>query len=150
MSALLWVDGFFAEFCSSFTGALREEARRLSFTLGLAPEPLIPWSRVFVHEVTLAAPWMMAEAMPEVPEEALRHALFAHALSVIDAMGQDRIADRQVIATPALNRVLEAARAQRDEHLALASGGRDVLLDAGAADREFFAAVQKERELFLE
>src|SRR5262245_26436344 len=111
MSALLWVDGLFAEFCNSLTGTLREDARRLSFTLGLAPEPLVPWSQVFAHEVTLAAPWMLAEAMPLLPEDALQHALFAHVLAVIDAMGMDRIADGQVKATPALRRVLSEARA---------------------------------------
>jgi len=112
-SALLCVDSLFADFCGRLEGAQRDEARRLSFTLGLAPEPLIPWSRVFSNEVTLAAPWMFAEAMPGVPDEAVRHALFGHALAVIEAMGTDRIEDGQVQSTPGLLRVLAVVRDAR-------------------------------------
>src|SRR5262249_6793652 len=96
MSALLWIDGLFAELCNSFPGGLREEARRLPFSLGFAPDPSTPWSCVFSHEVTLAAPAMFAEAMPALSQIAVRHALFAHALAVIGAMGTDRIEDGQV------------------------------------------------------
>jgi hypothetical protein len=149
MSALLWVDGLFAEFCGSLSGSLREEARRLPFTLGFAPEPSVPWSHVFSHEVTLAAPALLAEAMPGLAEGALQHALFAHALAVIEAMGRDRIADGQVEATPALLRVLAAARASRDRQLLLAAGGHELPLDPWAADVELERAARMEKELLL-
>jgi hypothetical protein len=150
MSVLLRVDGLFAAFCDSFSGALREEARRLSFTLGFAPEPLLPWSQVFSHEVTLAAPSLVAEAMPGVPEACVLHALFAHTLAVVEAMGTDRIRDGQVVATPLLRQVLAAARAVRDEQLALAAGGEEASLPLDATDRDVADAVGLERRLLLE
>jgi hypothetical protein len=146
-SALPWVDAFFTKLCGTIAGALRDEARRLSFTLGLAPEPFIPWSKVFSHEVTLGAPWLFAEAMRGVADDAVKHALFAHALAVIEAMGADRIEDRQVRPTAELRCVLSLARALRDEHLARAADDDDVIEDARCADRELDAALRQEREL---
>lgn len=146
-SALLFVDGFFEDFCSTIAEALRDETRRLSFTLGLAPEPYVPWSKVFSHEVTLAAPWLFAEAMPRVPGDAVKHALFAHALAVIEAMGADRIEDGQVKSTPALLGVLAAARSARDEQLALAAGGAFAIEAAERADRDLRGAQRAEREI---
>ncbi len=148
MSALLWVDGLIADFCNSFSGPLREEARRLPYTLGFAREPFTPWSRVFNHEVTLAAPALVGEAMPGVRAEAVKHALIGHALAVIEAMGTDRIEDGQVVPTPALCKVLGAARSLRDEHLVLAAGGQPVL-DPGDVDREFNEAMMLERDLLV-
>lgn len=150
MSAMLWVDGLFAAFCDSFSGALRDEARRLSFTLGFAPDPLVPWSHVFSHEVTLAAPLMIAEAMPGVDEGIVEHALFAHVLGVIAAMGSDRVEDGQVTATPALLKVLAAARSLRDEHLVFVAGERELPFDPAAADREMAEAIALEREILFE
>ncbi len=149
MSPLLWIDGLFAEFCGSFSGPLKEEARRLPFTLGLAPEPFVPWSHVFSHEITLAAPGMVAEAMPQLPEAVVREALFAHALAVIDAMGMDRIEDAQVEATPSLRKVLAAAKERRNALLARVAGGRDMILDPRTADRELLEATRQEREMLL-
>ncbi|MFO0588556.1 MAG: hypothetical protein U0441_13490 [Polyangiaceae bacterium] len=149
MDALLWVDGLYAELCSSFSGSLKEEARRLPFTLGLAREPETPWSHVFAQEITLAAPALVAEAMPEVPASVVQKALFAHALAVIDAMGRDRIEDNQVAATPALRRVLDGIRARRDHLLMRVADGRGAPLDASSADRELTLAAQLERDLLL-
>lgn len=149
MSALLWLDGLLAEFCSSFTGPLREEARRLPFTLGFARDPITPWSRVFNHEVTLAAPAMVAEAMPGVPRGAVKHALVGHALAVIEAMGTDRIEDGQVVPTPALCKVLGAARSLRDEHLVLAARDEERMLDPAVIDLEFNEAIRLERDLLV-
>lgn len=149
MNALLWVDGLLAEFCGSFAGALREEARRLPFTLGFAKDPSVPWSRVFNHEVTLAAPAMVAEAMPDVPLDAVKHALIGHALAVIEAMGTDRIEDGQVNPTAALCKVLGAARSIRDEHLLLVARGERRMLDPAVIDHEFNDAIRLEREILV-
>ncbi len=149
MDALLWVDGLFAEFCGSFSGPLKEEARRLPFTLGFTRDPGAPWSHVFTHEVTLAAPVLVAGAMPALPEDVLRDALFAHALAVIEAMGVDRIEDGQVQATPSLRRVLSGARARRDKLLRAVLGGAPMPLDPAAADRELIDATAQEREILL-
>jgi hypothetical protein len=146
LSALLWIDGLFADFCGSFSGSLRDEARRLPFSLGFAPDPATPWSHVFSHEMTLAAPALLAEAMPSLPESVVRDALFAHALAVIEAMGTDRIEDGQVEATPALQKVLAAARARRDELLDLVADGATTL-DPAAADRELRDAARQEGEI---
>ncbi len=145
MSTALWVDGLYSDFCRTFSGHLREEARRLAYTLGFAREPLSPWSQVFNHEVTLGAPAMVAEVMSNVPPAALQNALFAHVLAVIEAMGNDRIGDGQVVETPALRAVLRAARAMRDELLVLVSGGADPPLDPELVDREFSEAMALER-----
>ena len=149
MDALLWVDGLYAELCGSFAGPLKEEARRLPFTLGLSREPETPWSLVFAQEITLAAPALVAEAMPEVPVSVVRKALFAHALAVIDAMGRDRIEDGQVNATPALRKVLDGIRARRDRLLLRVADGRGAPLDPASADRELVLASQLERDLLL-
>jgi hypothetical protein len=149
VNPLLWIDGLFAELCGSLSGPLKDEARRLPFTLGLAPEPFTPWSHVFSQEITLAAPVMVAEAMPELPGEVVREALFAHALAVIHAMGTDRIEDGQVEPTPTLRKVLAAARVRRNELLARVAAGRDMPLDPDTADRELLDAVRQERELLL-
>lgn len=148
MNPLLWVDGLLAEFCSSFSGPLRDEARRLPYTLGFARDPFTPWSRVFNHEVTLAAPAMVAEAMPAIPADAVKHALIAHALAVIEAMGTDRIEDGQIVPTPGLCKILGAARSLRDEHLVLAAGEAPAL-DPGDIDREFNEAMMLERDLLV-
>ncbi|MBK8258146.1 MAG: hypothetical protein IPK82_36455 [Polyangiaceae bacterium] len=147
MSALLWVDGFFAEFCNALAGTLRDEARRLSYTLGFAPEPYVPWSAVFTNEITLAAPAMFAEAMPNVPRSAVEHALYAHALAVIEAMGRDRVEDGQVQSSAALERVLSAAREVRNEQLVMLSGSREAIRTALAADRELRAAIADEHDM---
>lgn len=149
MNPLLWIDGLFAELCGTFSGPLKEEARRLPFTLGLAAEPFTPWSHVFSQEVTLAAPALVAEAMPELPDEVVREALFAHALAVIHAMAIDRIEDGQVEPTPALGKVLAAARLRRNALLARVVGGRAGGLDPDTADRELLDAARQERAILL-
>jgi hypothetical protein len=83
-------------------------------TLGLAPSRDVPWSEVFAHEVTLAGPALLAEAMPEVGWTRVRDATLAHALAVLDAFACDRIADRQIEPTLVLEEVLAHARQVRD------------------------------------
>lgn len=149
MDALLWVDGLFVEFCHSFSGPLKEEARRLPHLLGFTRDPSVPWSHVFTHEVTLAAPLLVAGALPPLPEAVLRDALFAHALAVIEAMGVDRIADGQVRASPAIGKILGEARAQRDRLLRKVLNGATMPLDPAFADRELLDATAREKELLL-
>jgi len=70
--------------------------------LGLVPDAATPWSEVFSHEVTLAAPGLFADAMPGVDDRQVEVAVNAHLLAVIEAFCADRIEDGQVRATPAL------------------------------------------------
>ncbi len=143
MSASTWIDDLYAAFVEALPGALADPARDLAATLGLAPSRAVPWSEVFSNEVTLAAPALVAEAMPGFPAALVREAVLAHLLAVIEAFGTDRIEDGQVPRTPALAAVLAHARAARDAALA------QVTLDAGAAyapaERETLAAIHAEQ-----
>jgi hypothetical protein len=62
------VDELYEVFVGMVYGPLVDTARSLAFTLGLAPARDVPWSRVFGNEITLAAPVLLVEAMPDVPE----------------------------------------------------------------------------------
>lgn len=146
MSVLPFVDDLFSEFCGTLSGSLRDEAHRLAWTLGLAPEPKIPWSRVFSHEVTLGAPALFAEGMSRVPKDAVHSALAAHAFGVIEAMGVDRIADGQARSTQALGSVLSALRSARDEHLVRCAGRADAVELAARAGAELGRALAAERQ----
>ncbi len=86
------VDELFAAFVASLPGDLAAQALGLSVTLGLAPSKEVPWSQVFSHEITLGAPALVAEAMPEVPEATVRHASLAHLLAILE--GSARTASR--------------------------------------------------------
>lgn len=148
MEPLAWVDDLYAAFCSALPGELGAHARRLACTLKLAPTPAVPWSQVFGHEVTLAAPAVMAEAMRGVPTQILLDAVLAHMLAVIEAFGTDRIEDGQVTETPELRGVLAALRAGREEALArVAPGVIDPAMDCARADAETRAAIAAERAL---
>src|SRR5439155_21039788 len=123
MNSLELVDELYEVFVDTLSGSLADAARTLAFTLCLAPTPKIPWSRVFGHEVTLAAPALVAEAMPHVPQSVRRDAILAHMLAVIEAFGTDRVEDGQVQPTPELTGVLEEARYARDRALGRVAGG---------------------------
>ena len=59
------VDDLYEVFADRIGEPLASSARDLPRALALAPVS-VPWSRVFSHEVTLGAPALFAEAMPEV------------------------------------------------------------------------------------
>lgn len=148
MDELRWVDELYKAFCETLPGMLRAEARGLAHTLGLAPARDVPWSEVFGHEVTLAAPALLAEAMPHVHAATVRDALLAHMLAVIEAFGTDRLQDGQARWTWQLETLLAHARRVRDEALRrVAPGVIEPAIDFALADEETLAAISAERRL---
>jgi hypothetical protein len=151
MDALDLVDELYAAFAASLPRALAKEALDLSLTLQLAPSRGVPWSRVFGHEVTLAAPALVAEAMPYVSPELVRDAVMAQAFAVIEAFGTDRIEDRQIEPSEALVDVLTRIRTARDRAAARVYGtNRDTSVDFDAAHQRTLGAIRLERRLLVE
>jgi hypothetical protein len=151
MDELQWVDELYKAFCETLPGMLHAEAHGLSHTLGLAPARGAPWSAVFSHEVTLAAPALVAEAMPEVGGAAVRDALLAHMLAVIEAFGTDRLQDGQARPTWQLETLLAHARRARDQAIQrVAPGIVDPAIDFARADEETLGAISAERKLLGE
>jgi hypothetical protein len=143
------VDELFEVFADRIGEPLGGSARDLPRTLSLAPVSA-PWSRVFSHEVTLGAPALFAEAMPDVDRSVLRDAVLAHLLAVVDAFGTDRIEDEQVTPSPALFAVLGQARRERDRAVARIFGGATPSeLDFRAADTLTMRAIRRERAVLL-
>ncbi len=141
------VDELFEAFAEGLGEPLAESARDLPRALRLAPER-VPWSRVFSHEATLGAPALFAEAMPGVSRQAVRDAVMAHALAVIDAFGTDRIEDGQIPVSPTVTAVLGRARHERDRAIARLFGGQAPPgCDFGPADVLSLRAIRSERSL---
>jgi hypothetical protein len=122
MDSDLYIDALWDAFCDTLPAGWRDDAHSLALSLGLVPAAGIPWSSVFQHEVTLGAPGLVAAAMPNVPPAAVRSALLAHMLAIIEAFATDRIEDRQVLETAALRRLLGQIRATRDRSIEELSG----------------------------
>ncbi len=141
------VDSLYDAFCESVPQGLRKPARRLASTLGLAPCPDVPWSAVFNHEVTLAAPWLVAEAMPGVAHALVREATRAHLLAVVEAFATDRVEDGQVPATNELQSLRLALRAERDLALQRVVSGAPMRVDYAMADRQTVHAIRRERQI---
>jgi hypothetical protein len=142
------VDELYRAFCQSLPGHLHAEAQGLAHTLGLAPARGAPWSAVFSHEVTLAAPALIADAMPSVHASTVREAGLAHMLAVIEAFGTDRLHDGQVRHTPQLETLLAHARRARDLAIQrVAPRVTDPAIDFAKADEETLTAIQAERQL---
>ena len=139
------IDAMYGGFADGLPPGLRGLALTLPHVLGLAPTPEITWSEVFSHRVTLEAPALVAEAFPEASPETVRDAVFAHALSVIEAFGVDRIADKQVLHAPELLEVLKELRRARNRLLERISPAAPEM--AIAADRETAEAIREERSL---
>jgi hypothetical protein len=100
--------------------------------------------------VTLGAPALFAEAMPEVDRSVLRDAVLAHLLAVVDAFGTDRIEDEQITPSPALFAVLGQARRERDRAVArIFRGTLPSELDFRAADTLTMRAIRRERAVLL-
>ena len=136
------VDELYAAFVRALPDALAEPGVALAATLGLSPSRAVPWSQVFTHEITLAAPWLVAEAMPSLPEAAVRDATLAHLLAIIVAFGTDRVEDGQIAPTPTLAALLGAARQARDAALARVTGA--TAASYMEAERETAAAIHAE------
>jgi hypothetical protein len=151
MNALDQVDEFYAAFVESLPAALRAEARDLAYSLRLAPTRTIPWSRVFGHEVTLAAPALVADAMPYVAPALVRDAVMAQAFAAIEAFGTDRIEDRQIVPSEGLIEVLTRIRAARDRAAArVCNDMHDASVDFDSAHQRTLGAIRLERRLLLE
>ena len=143
------IDRHYEEGCGALPIEQRELARTLPFRLGLTPQPDIPWSEVFQHRVTLAAPALFAEAMPHADERSVRHATISHMFAVIEAFTTDRIQDEQVPDPEgALKRLAAGLRFVRDSRIqdldadarsAFAIADRDVR-DAHAREQEILKA----------
>jgi hypothetical protein len=139
------VDDLYDGFVHTLPPELRELATNLPHVLGLAPAKGIRWSQVFSHEVTLEAPALIAEAFPNVAPDLVRRATLGHALSVIEAFGNDRIVDRQIEKTASLVALLEHLRHARYGVLeGTFPGSAD---EARAADRETNEAIREEHAL---
>lgn len=145
------IDELYAGFCESLPERLCEGARSLACSLKLAPRGA-PWSEVFTHELTLAAPTLVAEAMPEVGRGRVRDATLAHLLGVIDAFGTDRIEDRQIFADDLLLAVLLEVRRARDRALAAVLGATPLppAVHLDASEEATAGAIARERNLLLE
>lgn len=139
MTAKRWIDEGWASLVLRLPDELRDDARELPALLDLAPRGT-PWSEVFGHLVTLAAPALVAEAFPAASEEALQRAVLAHLLGVIEAFGTDRIADGQLTSVGRLPGLLDALRGLRDRALEdLAPGGAAEGRGADALARDAIA-----------
>jgi hypothetical protein len=142
------IDALYDAFCTQLPEEIRKAGETLACDLGLSPRRDIAWSDVFKHEVTLQAPVFFAEGMPGVERRLLETAVLAHMLSVIEAFGSDRIADRQAEDTPELRRVLSCMRDARDAALE-ATGGPAFRETAARADRRTHDAISSERVALL-
>ena len=143
------VDDLYEAFADRIGDPLSDSARDLPRALRLAPEP-VPWSRVFSHEVTLGAPALFAEAMPQLNQGTLREAVLAHLLAVIDAFGTDRIEDEQVEASPSIFAVLGQARRERDRAMVrIFKGPVPAESDFRTADATTLGAIRRERAMLL-
>ncbi|AUX41791.1 hypothetical protein SOCE26_032160 [Sorangium cellulosum] len=148
MDEAQWVDELYKAFWRTLPGMLHAEAQGLAYTLGLSPSRDVPWSAVFSNEITLAAPALLAEAMPNVRGATVQDALLAHLLAVIEAFGTDRIKDAQVRPTWQLEAILAHVRRARDAALGrVAPGVDDPAIDFAGADDETLRAIEAERSL---
>jgi hypothetical protein len=139
------IDALYAGFVGTLPESLRHVASDLPYLLKLAPVPRQTWSAVFGNAVTLEAPSLFAPGLPQADPEAVRRAVLAHALAVIEAFGTDRLLDRQVLPTLELAAVLAELRRARDSVLETLWAPAMAL--ARAADRETGEAIKEEGAL---
>jgi hypothetical protein len=141
----LSIDALYGGFADGLPAELRGLALNLPHVLGLSPSPGAGWSEVFPNRVILEAPALIAEAFGDVRPDCVRDAVFAHALSVIESLGTDRIADNQVLRAPELLGLMKEIRRARDTLI------RRVFPLAGElmanADRDMRESVREERSL---
>lgn len=145
MSHHVPIDALWEGFCDTLRPESQSCAKRLALRLGLAPAPDVSWSDVFQHEVTLAAPALFAQAMPEVSPEQVRRAVLAHLLAIIEAFATDRIEDAQIPDDPEIRCLLEQVRLGRDRALEHLTG--EYLSDYPEAEARTRAAMGMEQML---
>lgn len=137
------IDALYGGFADALSPEIRRLALDLPYVLELSPRAGVGWNDIFNNRITLEAPALIGEAFDQVDPSLLRDAVFAHALSVIEAFGADRIADGQVRPTPQLLSLLLEHRRARDRLLERVWPGAAKL--ATAADRETNEAMREER-----
>jgi hypothetical protein len=138
------IDALYAAVVETLPAGLHSSARALPHALKLAPGPNVTWSEVFNHEVTLHAPALFAEAMPQAAPSQVRDAVLAHMLAVIEAFGTDRIQDGQIEDSMQLRDVLSYLRLARDRAVLRLVDDVDPY---APADRETRDAIMTERAL---
>jgi hypothetical protein len=139
------LDELYECFVATLPAELAPRARRLAYELRLAPEPDIPWSEVFSHDVTLAVPALVADAMPNVRADLVLSAVMSHALAVIEAFGTDRIEDGQIPRDPEIEKILALARDASARALTRVATAPDV--DPAAAHARTLEAIAAERRI---
>ena len=139
------IDAYWAAFCDTLPPDCRADADQLACQLGLVPTTGIGWSDVFNHEITLAAPALLAPAMDGASAAMVRDAVMAHMLAIIEAFATDRIHDGQTPPRVALARLLEHLRVMRDRSIeALTGPGTSSYPEA---ERRVLAAISTEQAL---
>jgi len=108
------VDAVFAEFADNLPESARATADQLAHLLQLAPNE-VPWSQVFPHEFTLAAPALVADALPSIPTSRVRSAVLAHMLCVLEGVARERASSGRIEIEPDLKRLWAFVRTARDE-----------------------------------
>jgi hypothetical protein len=141
----LSIDALYGGFADGLPPELYGLALNLPHVLGLSQQPGAAWSEVFPHRITLEAPALVAEGLGQVGAELVRDAVFAHALSVIEALGTDRIADNQILRAPELLGLLKEIRRARDTLIRrVFTSGSELMANA---DRDMREALREERSL---
>lgn len=138
------VDDIYENACLGLPEGLRPAACSLAHRLGLAPSAGIAWSQVFKHEVTLAAPALIAETLSVSPVD-IERAVAAHMLAVIEAFATDRVADGQIGSGEELGPLLAALRTMRNAAAASLDPSSPALFVA--ADRRSHAAIALEHRI---
>ncbi|MEP7125580.1 MAG: hypothetical protein ABJE95_31905 [Byssovorax sp.] len=147
MSRTALVDAMYEAFAGSLPNDLRDEARGLSVTLGLAPNRDVLWSAVFRHAVTLGAPLLVADATPQLGGAVVHDAVSAHLLAMIGAVADDRILAGVLAPSRSLEAVLDHVRGARNDAIARVAAPEARAYDD--ADQEAREAVVEERRILL-
>lgn len=108
------VDAVFAAFSDRLPESTRATADRLAQILQLAPDG-VPWSQVFPHEFTLAAPALVCDEIPSIPTSIVRSAVLAHMLGVLEGIAHERLSSERIAMSPELKRVLRYASMEREQ-----------------------------------
>jgi hypothetical protein len=145
------LDEIYTAFCETVPRHLRPIAQQLPYHLRMAAAPGVPWSEVFGHEVTFAAPALFAQAMPQISAAKVRDAVLAHGFAVIDAFGTDRVEDRQIETSSELEDVLGRIREASDRALLRVVGSLgDDATDLSRARRAMLDAISVERRIMVD
>jgi hypothetical protein len=105
--------------------ALREVARSLPYAMGFSPQPRWrTWRDVYGTPVFRALPFLIAEAFPSVPRATVEQLGFAHALTILLALIDDRLNDCQLAFARDTNLLRHAVEAEITAVLATTVGQR--------------------------